>query len=271
MRIVSLLPSATDILVALGAAEDLVGVSHSCGAEWSHVPRLTRTWIDTAASSAQIDAQVQRATQPLYQLNLEVLEKLAPDVIVSQSLCEVCAIPAGSVAEAINALPNQPLLLDLSPQRLHDIPTDFATVAEAIDRRAAAKTLHAEWDATFERHHQAYRVESPRVAFLDWIDPPFAAGHWVPDMIEWLGAASALAAPGDPSYQLAWPDVHAAQPDLVVAACCGFEEGRVEGEAAEAPLDLVLLDGYHYFSRPSPVLMASMGVLDDVLRTHLHA
>ena len=268
MRIVSLLPSATDILVALGAGDDIVGVSHSCGDQWT-VPKLTSTWIDKTASSAEIDQQVQQATQPLYQLDIATLEKLAPDIVVSQSLCEVCAIPSGDVEDAIRTLPNSPILIDLSPQRLDEVPLDFAIVGSYIGREREAKNLQSRWDAIFDRCYLKYQSACPKIAFLDWLDPPFAAGHWVPDMIEWLGAKSALAQPGQPSYQSDWGDIVGSDPDLIIAACCGFEETRASRVAT--PVQVTILDGYQYFSRPSPMLMQSIAMLDLTIGNWLAA
>ena len=265
MRIVSLLPSATDILVGLGARDDVVGVSHSCGDEWSNVPRLTSTWIDTDRTSSDIDAQVQQAIQPLYQLDLATLEALAPDVVVSQSLCEVCAIPAGDVEAAIQSLPSKPELVDLSPQRLDEVPLDFARVGEVIGRQREAQALFERWQSAFGACHLTWQAQALRVAFLDWIDPPFAAGHWVPDMIEWLGAQSALARPGEPSFQVDWTHIQAVQADVVIAACCGFAAQRVTDDCHKAPVDIVLLDGDRYFSRPSPVLIESIEILTKTL------
>ena len=267
MRIVSLLPSATDILVALGAGDDIVGVSHSCGDEWSSVPKLTSTWIDKTASSAEIDHQVKNATQPLYQLDIATLEELAPDIVVSQSLCEVCAIPSGDVEDAIRSLPNQPTLIDLSPQRLDEVPLDFAIVGSHIGRQSKAKALQGQWDETFSRCYLKYQSDTPKIAFLDWLDPPFAAGHWVPDMIEWLGASSTLAQPGQPSFQSDWGDIVSSEPDMIIAACCGFEEARASMVAT--PLEIIILDGYKYFSRPSPMLMQSIEILDLTIANHL--
>ncbi len=269
MRIVSLLPSATDIVVALGAADEVVGVSHSCGPEWSHVPRLTRTWIDTQRGSAEIDAQVRGATRPLYELNIEQLEALAPDVIVSQSLCKVCAIPAGDVEAAIRALPTRPDVVDLSPSRLDDVPLDFAIVAEALERKEAGRALQHAWRSCFDRYHLRYESAALSIAFLDWLDPAFAAGHWVPDMIEWLGAKSVLARPGEPSYETTWKEVVAAKPDLVVAACCGYDQSRAAQESTDSPCEIVFLDGYRHFNRPSPMLMESVELLDAVVAEFL--
>ena len=269
-RVVSLLPSATDIVVALGAADELVGVSHSCGVRWAHLPRLTSTWIEVDASSATIDAQVRGAPRPLYQLDVDRLARLNPDVIVSQSLCDVCAVPSGDVVEAVRALPESPQLVDLAPSRLEDVPPCFASVGAAIGRDAQADALTSRWQQVFERHRGLHEASGLRVAFLDWLDPPFASGHWVPDLIEWLGAQSVLARPGQPSFAVTWREIEAAAPDLIVAACCGFTEARASADANVTP-EIRLLDGYELFSRPSPSLMTSLAVLSRTFAEFLHA
>ena len=274
MRIVSLLPSATDIVVALGATRDLVGVSHSCGPQWAHLPRLTSTWIDTGRCAAVIDAQVRDATRPLYELDIDTLAALEPDVIVSQSLCKVCAIPSGDVLGALEALPRVPDLIDLSPTRLADVPRGFELVAAAIARSDQGRRLQRQWQDQFASYHQRYRRSGLKIAFLDWLDPPFAAGHWVPDMIAWLGLRSVLAQPGEPSYETSWEAIAAQKPDMVVAACCGFDKERAADSLPEmAPTfiecPVVLLDGYREFSRPSPALLDSMRTLNQVVAEYL--
>lgn len=269
MRIVSLLPSATDIIVALGAADELVGVSHSCGGTWDHLPRLTSTWVDTAASSAAIDAQVRAATRPLYELDVEILQQLAPDVVVSQSLCDVCAVPSGDVLTAIEALAHPPALVDLSPSRLEDLPACFGAVGRAIGRSGAAEALCRGWHAVLGEHRNRYAGSGLRIAFLDWLDPPFAAGHWVPDMLEWLGVEGVLGRSGEPSYAVSWELVEQADPDLILAACCGFDVDRGGASAAVPPVPIVHLDGHEHFSRPSPALLRSLRVLAQVIDDHL--
>ena len=168
--------------------------------------------------------------------------------------------------DVYETLPNKPTLIDLSPQRLDEVPLDFAIVGSHIGRETEAKSLQAQWDAIFDRRYLKYQSTCPKIAFLDWLDPPFAAGHWVPDMIEWLGARSTLDQPGQPSYQSAWSDIVGSDPDLIVAACCGFEEARASMVAI--PLEVTILDGYQYFSRPSPMLMKSIEVLDITIADH---
>ena len=263
MRIVSLLPSATDIVVALGATSDLVGVSHSCGR--TDLPTLTSTWVDTDAPSAAIDAQVRTAKQPLYALDVELLDALRPDVVVSQSLCDVCAVAIGEVEAAVRGIASRPTLVDLSPFRLADIPQGFADVAHAIGRLAEANRLDERWQATLAGYRGRFAGRPLRVAFLDWLDPPFAAGHWIPDMIDLLGCSSALASPGQPSYEVTWETIRNAKPDRVVAACCGYTADRAVGDELPKGVDVRILDGAELFSRPSPRLLPSFELLANAL------
>jgi iron complex transport system substrate-binding protein len=268
MRIVSLLPSATDIVVALGAQEELVGVSHSCGSQWSGLPRLTSTRIDVTSASSAIDTQVKTSNEPLYDLDIEMLERLSPDVIVSQSLYDVCAVPSGDVEKAVAQLSSRPHLVNLSPFRLADIPDGIEDVGAAINRCETASSVVANWNETLLGLRRQ-TTSSHKVAFLDWLEPPFAAGHWIPDLIEVIGYESALARPGEPSYEISWNDVRAAEPDIVIAACCGFTAARASQDEAPADLDIHILNGYEYFSRPGPNLLQSAQILAKLVEQEL--
>ncbi|MEO0419486.1 MAG: ABC transporter substrate-binding protein [Pseudomonadota bacterium] len=265
MRIVSLLPSATDIVVELGAGGELVGVSHSCSGDWDHLPKLTSTWIDTGASAAEIDRQVKTASQPLYQLDIEILERLAPNVVISQSLCDVCAVPSGDVREAVVTLSSRPTLVDLSPNRLIDVPVCFDQVGAAIGRQSEARALRERWDATLDSYRGRHAASGSRVAFLDWLDPPFIAGHWIPDMVEHLGLTVVLGKAGKPSFETSWEAIAAARPDLVIAACCGFDASRAQRNQVPIDCPVVHLDGHLHFSRPSPALLPSLAMLSDTI------
>ena len=261
MRVVSLLPSATDIIVALGASENLVGVSHSCSGEWDHLPKLTSTWIDTKASAAEIDEQVTTAAKPLYELDIETLERLAPDVVISQSLCDVCAVPAGDVREAVLTLPTRPLLVDMAPNGLDDVPVCFAQVGAALERGETAAQLDDRWRATFAAHRGVHADKDVRLLFLDWLNPPFVAGHWVPEMVEWLGLTNLLGVARKPSFKTDWDTIDAAKPDLLIAACCGFGVDQAIHEDTPVACPVIHLDGHLHFSRPSPALMPSLEML----------
>ena len=271
MRIVTLLPSATDIVLALGGEAALVGVSHSCTGASPLLPRLTSTRVNPAAPSAEIDAQVKDASQPLYDLDVSRLERLAPDVVVSQSLCDVCAVASGDVEAAVRGIASRPTLVNLSPFRLADVPVGFDEVGAAIDREREAAALRSRWAAHFEALQGRFADHAPRVAFLDWMDPPFAAGHWIPDLLQLLGCESVLAAPGEPSREVDWDTVRAARPDLILAACCGFDADRAYQDPVPPDIDVVRLDGDRFFSRPSPALMDAANQLAVVLDRALRA
>ena len=265
MRIVTLLPSATDIVLALGAEASLVGVSPSCTDVSAALPRLTSTRVDNRAPSAEIDAQVKAASEPLYDLDVEQLERLAPDVVVSQSLCDVCAVASGDVEQAVRGIASRPTLVNLSPFRLDDVPEGFRDVGAAIGRRGAAAALTEQWHRHFDRLRDRFRARAVRVAFLDWLDPPCAAGHWIPDLLELLGCRSVLAAPGEPSREVTWADVRAAQPELILAACCGLDADRAGADPVPGDLCVQRLDGDQLFSRPSPTLTTAADRLVMVL------
>lgn len=269
MRIVSLLPSATDIVVSLGASDQLVGVSHSCGPRWEHLPSLTRTWVDTAASSQDIHVQVATAQSALYELDVAELEALAPDVVISQSLCDVCAVPSGDVEAAVETVSSQPRLVDLRPFRLNDMPACFMDVARAIGREQAGAELVAKWHTVLASYEGRFAGRDVRIAFLDWMEPPFAAGHWVPDMIELLGCTSVLCTPGTPSHEISWEAVRESRADLIVAACCGFTRDRATLDSIPSDLDVTILDGDELFSRPSPRLLDGIVALAATIQLHL--
>ena len=301
MRVVSLLHSATEIVVALGARDKLVGVSHSCGAQWAHLPRLTHTHIDIAAPSAVIDAQVKSSRDALYELDAAQLIALAPDVVITQELCDVCAVASRDVEAALAACASPPVLVTLTPERLADIPQGFADVAMALNMPEQGYNLIAHWETTLAQYANRFAAMPLRIGFLDWLCPPFAAGHWIPDMIEHLGCVSVLATRGEPSYETDWKTINAAQPDLVLAACCGYDVARTQIDAeslAQSPLQppsqsplqpplqpssqsplearsefltcpLHILDGVDLFSCPSPRLLDSLALLAETVRTEI--
>ena len=263
-RVVSLLPSATDIMAALGAGDLLVGVSHSCDGDWGHLPVLTSTLIDKNALADDIDAQVKNSSGPLYELDIARLEALAPDIVISQDLCDVCDVPSGDVDDALKSLPTAPELVTLAPFRLADIPVCFEQV---IGQLAAAKGLQAHWAEALMACRGRFAEHDYRIAFLDWLDPPFAAGHWVPDIISWIGCTSVLAHSGETSHEISWSKVRDCGADFIFAACCGqsVETAKTTVENLHADLDIHILDGAKHFSRPSPTIMESVGYFADTI------
>ena len=224
-RVVSLLPSATDIMTALGADDLLVGVSHSCDGDRAHLPVLTSTLIDKNAPASDIDAQVKNSTVPLYELDIARLEALAPDIVISQDLCDVCAVPSGDVDDALKSLPTAPELVTLHRFAL----PIFRCVSSRSDRSSARWRRPKACKHVGPRPDGVSRMFSEhdyRIAFLDWLDPPFAAGHWVPDIISWIGCTSVLAQSGEPSHEISWSKVRDCGPILFSRPVAGSRSKR---------------------------------------------
>ena len=280
MRIVSLLPSATEIVYALGLSDQLVGVTHECAwppaaAELRHV---SHTRIPADASSAEIDALVSAAAAggpPTTWLDEDAVRELAPDLVLTQDLCAVCAVPAGRVDEALARIGGTPQVLSLDPASLSDVLDGIARVGAATGAQEAAEGvltgLRARLDAV--REAVAGRTR-PRVFALEWADPPFNAGHWVPEMVERAGGTPVLASPGRRSVRTTWADVQAAEPDVLVFMPCGHpmttavQEARdlvlPRPELADVPV-VVAVHGDAYFSRPGPRLVDGVELLAGLL------
>ena len=290
MRIVSLLPSATEIICALGLEDRLVGVTHECDypALVRSLPKVTHTLIPTEATSAEIDALVRDrlgAQSALYTLDMATLERLRPDLIVTQALCDVCAVAEAEVRSAACMLPSGPSVLNLEPETLDEVIACVRQVADAAGepRRAdpLIDALRARVDAVVSRGRSIGR--RPRVALLEWLDPPFSTGHWNPELVRLAGGEDALGRPGEKSVTLRWEQVIAWQPEVVLISCCGFTAERSLQETEvlrnvpgwdELPAvrdDRVFLtDGNAYFSRPGPRLVDSLELLAHVIHPDVH-
>jgi iron complex transport system substrate-binding protein len=292
MRIVSLLPSATEIICAIGLEDDLVGVTHECDYPSSvrRLPKVTKTLIPTDASSAEIDSLVRDklgAQSALYSLDMEALEQLRPDLIVTQALCDVCAVAEEEVRGAACLLPGVPRVLNLEPETLDQVldcirDVGAATGSEARARDAVA-ALRTRIDAVVARGKQL--VHRPRVALLEWLDPPFSTGHWNPELIRLAGGEDGLGREGEKSRTLRWEEVIAWQPEVVVISCCGFTTERAMQElgvlndvpgwaelpaARDAGGRVYVTDGASYFSRPGPRLVDSLELLAHVIHPDVH-
>jgi iron complex transport system substrate-binding protein len=285
MRIVSLLPSATEIISVLGVADQLVGVTHECDWPASVVglPKVTRTLIPTDASSAEIDRLVRERmgkNTALYTLDMATLERLKPDVIVTQALCDVCAVAEEEVKNAACQLPNLPPVVNLEPETLGEVLACIRQVADAIGEPRRADTviasLQARVDAVAARGARA--SHKPRVALLEWLDPPFSTGHWNPELVRLAGGVDGLGREGAKSRTLTWEEVIAYQPEVVLISCCGFTTARAMEDLPV--LDRVagwddvpavrngrvyVTDGAAYFSRPGPRLVDSLELLAHVI------
>ncbi len=293
MRIVSLLPSATEIVCALGLEADLVGVTHECDYPLSvkHLPKVTRTLIPHDAASADIDALVRERLKTqlaLYTLDMEILERLRPDLLVTQALCDVCAVAEAEVTHAACSLPGQPRVLNLEPMSLKDVYDTLHMVGAATGAEEQARRvvdgLKQRVTTVAEQTAGISLSERPRVAFLEWIDPPFNGGHWNPSLIEMAGGIDVLGNAGQPSRTLDWHTVAASRPDVLFIACCGFTTERtlqdipiLRRQRGWSELSCVqsgrvyVTDGNAYFSRPGPRLVDGLEILANALHPNVHA
>jgi iron complex transport system substrate-binding protein len=283
MRIVSLLPSTTEIVYALGLGDQLLAVTHECDYPEAarQLPVVTSSALDHAeASSADIDTAVRNQLRDglsIYQLDRELLAKLAPELILTQALCEVCAVSFSQVETAAQSLPIEPMVLSLEPTRLDEIFGTMLAIGNATGRREQALALVASLRIRVERVRElvaqiAYR---PRVVLLEWFDPLYGPGHWTPELIEIAGGRSVSGDAGMPSQRISWERVIAFAPEVIVLCPCGFTLERAMAEAQAilpyrpgwAALPAVrngrvhVVDGNAYFSRPGPRIVESLELL----------
>jgi iron complex transport system substrate-binding protein len=279
MRIVSLVPSATEMLFALGLGPDLIAVTHECDypPEALELPRVTRDVLPADLTAAQIDAAVKERTlagQSIYELDTEALHELRPDLIVTQALCSVCAVSYDDVRAVAEEIDTQPQVISLDPHTVGEVLGDARTLAEATERRDAAVKLVNDAAARIDRVRLAVRGRPrPRVAALEWLDPPFAAGHWTPQLIGYAGGDDVLGLPGEPSEQRSWSEIRAVHPDIVVVMPCGYD-AEIAHREAEMHRDelqelgageVVAVDAAAYFSRPGPRVIDGLELLAHIL------
>lgn len=291
MRIVSLLPSATEILCALGLQDSLVGVTHECDypEPVRRLPKVTRTLIPAEAPSAEIDRLVRerlRSERALYTLDLPTLERLHPDLIVTQALCEVCAVAESEVKQAACSLPGPPQVVNLQPQTLEEVLSSLRQVAVAanVDQAAAELVIAGLKDRVTRIAMRTEKLVSrPRVALLEWLEPPFSCGHWSPELVRLAGGEEGLGREGQPSRTLDWREVRAWSPEVIFIACCGFDVERTmqdlpalgaNSDWLELPAvqagRVYVCDGSQFFSRPGPRLVDSLEILASALHPEAH-
>ncbi|MHB8654919.1 MAG: cobalamin-binding protein [Terriglobia bacterium] len=291
MRICSLLPSATEIVYALGMGEDLVAVTHECDypAGTAALPRVTRTNIPDGISSDKIDAMVTstlETTGSLYELDLPLLEKLNPDLILTQRLCDVCAVSFDRVQDAARSLPSQPVVLNLEPHSLADILKNIQTVGKALGREAAADSVVVALESRIDAVRQKTKnlARRPRVFCMEWVNPPYCGGHWMKELVDIAGGRDDLSNLHRPSYRIEWSKVIDYSPEIIVMTCCGFNLARCKSEGNllanfESVDDLPAVkagrifatDGSSYFSRPGPRIVESLEILAHLIHPELFA
>jgi iron complex transport system substrate-binding protein len=282
MRICSLLPGATEVVAALGRARHLVGISHECDypPEIRTKPVLVRATVDPEQlSSAEIDRRVQEAMRdgaPLYELDEILFGRVRPNLVITQDLCHACAVTPAQLKRAIDALPSPPRVLALSPSTLGDVLTDLERIGDAIGRADEASVLVEQLRSRLEAVllKVAHAEARPRVVCLEWLDPLYVAGHWVPEMVACAGGVDVLGAPGSPSVQITWEQVQAAQPDTLILMPCGFPIARAMRELdrlfakpgwTDLPAvrdgNVFVVDAPAYFNRPGPRLIDGVEIL----------
>jgi iron complex transport system substrate-binding protein len=290
LKIVSLLPSATENVCALGLRDQLVGVTHEC--DWPpsvrELPKVTRTLIPLDSSSVAIDSLVRErlaTVKALYTLDMPVLQRLAPDLIVTQTLCDVCAVAEAEVRTAVCSLPATPRVVNLEPQRIGEVLQSIEQVARAASveecGRGVVAGLQARIEAVVERTRRVER--RPRVMLLEWIDPPFSCGHWTPELVDMAGGVEGIGRAGHRSQTTAWERIVEWRPEVMLIACCGYD---LERTLADVPIlrrqpgwhDLpcvrdgrvYAVNGSSYFSRPGPRLVDSVEILAHTLHPDVH-
>jgi iron complex transport system substrate-binding protein len=279
MRIVSLVPSATEMLYALGLGDEITGVTHECDypPATRELPKVTRDVIGPGLSSAQIDSAVRELTeqgQAIYELDEALLERLQPDLIVTQALCAVCAVSHEDVTKVAERLESHPQVIALDPTTLGEVLGDVRTLAQAADARDAGVDLVQDAASRIDRVRLAVRAAAPvSVLALEWLDPVFTAGHWTPQLIEYAGGFDVLGLAGEHSEQRTWEEVAATRPAVVVVMPCGYDAERAAEEAYEYADELdevgarrvVAVDAAAYFSRPGPRLVDGLELMAHIL------
>jgi iron complex transport system substrate-binding protein len=285
VRICSLLPSATEIVFALGGGDSLVGVSHECDypPETAPIPKVTGSNIPLGLPSHQIDSAVSSSVQAagsLYELNLPLLEKLQPDLVITQRVCDVCAVSFDLVQDAVTHLRSRPKILNLEPHSLDDILDSIQVVGNAIDRRCAAETAVASMQLRIDaiRNKTERLAYKPRVCCMEWVNPPYCGGHWMKELVDIAGGQDDLSKDRRPSQRIDWKQVLEFAPEVIVLTCCGFDLRRCKQEADilatfGGVLDLpaakagriFATDGSAYFSRPGPRIVDSLEILAHLI------
>jgi len=285
-RIVSLLPAATEIAAALGLMNDVVGVSHECDfpSEANARPRVTHCPVhDAGLTSKEVDEWVRRALREngtIYTIDEPLLRELRPDVILTQKLCDVCAVGYGTVARLATALPDPPQVVSLEPSSLDDIFNDIRRVGEACDVSERAEQVLGSLSGRVEavRERTAQIAQRPRCFLMEWIDPPFCSGHWGPELVEIAGGHDPLGRKFQPSAQISWQQVLDAAPEVIVLSLCGYDIDRARREyqllrklpdfetiPAARSGQIHFVNASAYFARPGPRIVDSLEILAGIL------
>ena len=285
-RIISLLPAATEIAAALGLMEQVVGVSHECDfpEEAKARPRVTHCPVhDAGLASGEVDQWVRRTLRDngtIYTIDEALLRELRPDVILTQKLCDVCAVGYGTVARLAETLPGPPQVVNLEPTSLRDIFDDIRRVADACGVPERARRIIARLSERVRAVRlRANRISHrPRCFLMEWVEPPFCSGHWGPELVEIAGGLDSLGRKHEPSAQVNWQEVIDSRPEIIVLALCGYDIDHARrdykllrsfpgfGSLPAAHRDeIYLVDASAYFARPGPRVVDSLEILAGIL------
>jgi iron complex transport system substrate-binding protein len=285
-RVVSLLPAATEIAAALGLMDHVVGVSHECDfpKQANARPRITHCPVHNAGlASGEVDEWVRRALHDegtIYTIDEALLRELRPDVILTQKLCDVCAVGYGTVARLAQTLPGPPEVVNLEPSSLSDIFDDIRCVAEVCGVPDRAREVIGQLSHRIEavRRRANRVVHRPRCFLMEWVDPPFCSGHWGPELVEIAGGYDPLGRRHQPSAQIEWREVLEAYPEIIVLALCGYDIDRARRDydllrafrdfhslPAARRGEIYLVNASAYFSRPGPRIADSLEILAGIL------
>ena len=288
MRIVSLLPAATEMVCALGLADRLVGVSHECNYPGivATRPRVTRSALPSGLSQAEIDTFVTarlRNGESLYEIDETLLRSLEPDLILTQDLCEVCGVSSKETDRACEMLAKSPSVLRFSPKCLADINENLRTLAQATGRSDLAERVIAELQGrTTQVARRVAELPRPRVFCMEWLDPPYCSGHWVPEMVEIAGGIDSLSRKGADSVRISWDDVLAWAPEVMFLMPCGFDLEEITPHTVHLPSlpgwstlpavrdgQVFIVDANAYFARPGPRVMEGIELLARLIHPEL--
>ncbi len=291
-RIVSLLPSATEIVCAIGCENQLVGRSHECDfpPTVGHIPVCSEPVIDVDGTSREIDERVKQSLKDalsIYRVDSEKLRELQPTLIITQTQCEVCAVSLSDVEAAVcQIVDSKPEILALQPNGLNDVFEEIICIGESLAVRERAEMVAGEMSgrlASINARLEMQNVElRPTIACIEWIDPLMAAGNWVPELVEMAGGTNLFGDPGQHSPWMTWDDLFASDPDVIAVMPCGFDIERTRSEMpalTELPEwpslravtngRVFLTDGNQYFNRPGPRLVDSAQILAEILHPDL--
>ena len=283
LKIVSLLPSATEIVYLLGLGDNLVANSHECDfpPEAARKPRITRSLIHNGMDSRDIDRLVSEQLHTkgtLYELDLDLWQRVAPDLVLTQKLCDVCAISYDNIARAVTLLNPQPEVLTLEPQLIEDVFTNILTIGAATRTLDKAREVVQHLKARVHSVRSRAPKTNTKVLCLEWLDPPFCAGHWLPQIVTYAGGVDGLGKLAEDSVRIEWETIARYDPEIVVVMCCGFgiprtleDITKLAGNKVWRNLRAVksnrvfITDGNHYFSRPGPRLVDSLEIMAGIL------